>query len=92
LLLLAPRKKRFLASSYSAANCSNERHVWVILYSPGMPSHPTPQTDWGWHFDFPTTPNSAHYILAAVDMAASSQVNASSLVTTTETPLFDGRL
>jgi hypothetical protein len=27
--------------------------AWTILYSPGMPPHPAPQTDGGWYFDFP---------------------------------------
>jgi hypothetical protein len=62
--------------------------AWAILYSPGMPPHPTPQAGGGWYFDFPTDPNSVHYVLAAVNMAASSDVAASILVTTTGTPVF----
>jgi hypothetical protein len=62
--------------------------AWAILYSPGMPPHPTPQTGGGWYFDFPTDPNSVHYVIAAVNMAASSYVDASILVTTTGTPVF----
>ena len=62
--------------------------AWSILYSPGMPPHPTPQTGGGWYFDFPIAPNSVHYVLAAVSIAASSSVGASILVTTTETPVF----
>ena len=62
--------------------------AWSILYSPGMPRHPTPKIGGGWYFDFPTDPNSVHYVLAAVNMAASSYVNASIVVTTTETPVF----
>jgi len=45
--------------------------TWAILYSPGMPPHPTPQIGGGWYFDFSTDPNSVHYVLAAVSMAAS---------------------
>lgn len=62
--------------------------AWSILYSPGMPPHPTPQTGGGWYFDFPTAPNSVHYVLAAVNMAASNYVDATILVTTTGTPAF----
>src|SRR5271170_7809100 len=62
--------------------------AWSNLYSPRMPPHPTPQTGGGWYFDFPTAPNSVHYVLAAVSIAASSSVDASILVTTTETPVF----
>jgi hypothetical protein len=62
--------------------------AWSILYSPGMPPHPTPRTGGGWSFNFPTDPNSVHYVLAAVSMAASSYVDASILVTTTGTPAF----
>ena len=65
-----------------------DAQAWSILYSPGMPPHPTPRTGGGWYFDFPTDPNSVHYVLAAVNMAASSYVNARILVTTTGTPEF----
>ena len=61
--------------------------AWDILYSPGMPPHPMPQTG-GWYVDLPAAPNSIHYLLAAVNMAASSSVDASILVTTTGTPIF----
>jgi hypothetical protein len=62
--------------------------AWSILYSPGMPPHPTPQAGGGWYFGFPTDPNSVHYALAAVSMVASSYVSAAILVTTTGTPVF----
>lgn len=62
--------------------------AWSILYSPGMQAHPTPHTGGGWYFDFPTDPNSVHYVLAAVNMAASGYVDASILVTATGTPVF----
>jgi hypothetical protein len=62
--------------------------TWAILYSPGMPSHLTPQIGGGWYFDFPTDPNSVHYVLAAVSTAASSYVDANISVTTTGTPVF----
>ena len=62
--------------------------AWSILYSPGMPPHPTPRTGGGWYFNFPTDPNSVHYVLAAVNMAATSYVDADIIVTTTGTPAF----
>jgi hypothetical protein len=62
--------------------------AWDILYSPGMPPHPTPQPDGGWYLDFPSAPNSVHYVLAAVNVTASSSVDASILVTTTGAPIF----
>jgi hypothetical protein len=46
-----------------------EPEAWAILYSSGMPPHPTSQTGGGWYFDFPTAPGSVHYVLAAVNIA-----------------------
>jgi hypothetical protein len=62
--------------------------AWSISYSPGMPPHPAPQDGGGWYFDFPTNPNSVHYVLAAVNMIASSYVEAKISVATTGTPVF----
>jgi hypothetical protein len=62
--------------------------AWSILYSPGMPLHPTPLAGKGWYFDFPADPNSVYYALAAVNTVASSYVNAAILVATTGTPVF----
>jgi hypothetical protein len=50
-----------------------------------MPPHPTPQKGGEWYFDFPTEPNSVHYVLAAVNMAAASDVEANISVPTIET-------
>jgi hypothetical protein len=47
-----------------------------------------PQTGGGWYFNFPNGPGSVHYVLAAVNMAASSSVEASISVATTGTALF----
>lgn len=62
--------------------------AWSILYSAGMPQHPAPRPGGAWYFDFPRIPNSVNYVLAAVNMAASSHVEASILVATTESPVF----
>jgi hypothetical protein len=62
--------------------------AWLIAYSSGMPPQPTAQPGGGWYFDFPTDPNSVHYVLAAVNMAAFSYVDATILVTTTQSPVF----
>ena len=62
--------------------------AWSISYSPGMPPHPAPQDGGGWYFDFPTNPNSVHYVLAPVNMIASSYVEAKISVATTGTPVF----
>jgi len=43
---------------------------WAILYSPGMPPASGTQIGGGWYFDFPSDPNSVHYVLAAASMAA----------------------
>jgi hypothetical protein len=60
--------------------------VYPLLPGNAATSHATGRR--GWYFDFPTVPNSVHYVLAAVNMAASSYVNASILVTTTEATVF----
>jgi hypothetical protein len=39
-----------------------DAQAWSILYSPGMPPHPTAQAGGGWYFDFPTAPNSVNYV------------------------------
>jgi hypothetical protein len=75
-------------SSPGSTVVSMTAQAWSILYSPGMPPHPTPQTGGGWYFDFPTAPNSIHYLLTAVNMAASDSVDADILVTTSGTPVF----
>jgi hypothetical protein len=62
--------------------------AWSIRYSPGMPPHPIPQTSGGWYFDFPTSPNSVHYVLAAVNITAFSYVEAKISVNITGTPVF----
>ncbi len=77
-----------LASRQSSTGVPMNAEAWSILYSPGMPPHPTPQTGGGWYFDFPTAPGSVHYVLAGVNIAASSSVDASISVTTTATPVF----
>src|SRR5271170_3465257 len=56
----------------SSTSVPMNAEAWSIRYSPGMPPHPTPQTGGGSYLDFPTDPNSVHYVLAAVNMAASS--------------------
>ena len=66
-----------------------DAEAWAILYSPGMPPHPTPHTGSnGWYFDFPNAAGSVNYVLAAVNMAASSSVDANISVTTIGTPEF----
>ena len=76
------------APSARSTDVPMNAEAWSILYSPGMPPHPTLQTGGGWYFDFPSDPSSVHYVLATVNMAASSQVDANILVTTTGTPMF----
>jgi hypothetical protein len=78
------------ASTLPSTEVPMNAQAWSIMYSPGMPPHPTLQTGGGWYFDFPTAPSSVHYVLAAVSLAASVSVDASILVTTTESepPMF----
>jgi hypothetical protein len=78
-----------LASAQSAVPMSAQD--WLILFSPGMPHHPTPQAG-GWYFDFPSAPGSVHYVLVPVDMAATTSVSARVTVTTTGKPVFDYKL
>ena len=88
LLLIAARNGSSPLAAQTSTVVSMNAQAWAILYSPGMPPHPTPQIGGGWYFDFPTDPNSVHYVLAAVSMAASGDVDANISVTTTETPIF----
>jgi len=88
LLLIAARNGSSPLAAQTSTVVPMDVRAWAILYSPGMPPHPTPQLGGGWYFDFPTDPNSVHYVLAAVSMAASGDVNANISVTTTETPIF----
>ena len=76
------------APSPASTTVPMSAEAWSIRYSPGMPPHPTPQTSGGWYFDFPMSPNSVHYVLAAVNMTASSYVEAKISVATTGTPVF----
>ena len=75
-----------LAACNDNASVPMNAEAWSISYSPGMPPHPAPQNGGGWYFDFPTNPNSVHYVLAAVNMTASSYVEAKISVATTGTP------
>ena len=87
LLLLAVCLQGFAAAPAPSLSVGLlKAEAWSILYSPGMPPHPTPRKGGGWYFNFPTDPNSVHYVLAAVNMAASSFVDAGILVTTTGRP------
>jgi hypothetical protein len=63
--------------------------AWTILYSPGMPAHPSPRETGGWYFDFPSAPGSVHYVTAAVNMIASKSVSAIIEVTTAGPPIFE---
>jgi hypothetical protein len=66
-----------------------DAQAWAILYSPGMPAHPSSRETGGWYFDFPSAPGSVHYVTAAVNMIASKNVSANIEVTTTGTPTFE---
>jgi hypothetical protein len=89
----------FILASLLLSACNDDRSLaakvpmnaqaWSILYSPGMPPHPTPQRGGGWYFDFPSGSNSSvNYVLAAVNIAGSSSVRASLSVTTTGKVVF----
>ncbi len=69
-----------------------DAQAWAILYSPGMPAHPSPREMGGWFFDFPSAPGSVHYVTAAGNMTAAKSVSASIEVTTTGTPTFEYKL
>ena len=66
-----------------------DAQAWAILYSPGMPAHPSPREMGGWFFDFPSAPGSVHYVTAAGNMTAAKSVSANIEVTTTGTPTFE---
>jgi hypothetical protein len=68
---------------------SMDAQAWAILYSPGMPAHPSPRETGGWYFDFPSAPGSVHYVTATVNMTASKSVSASIEITTAGTPTFE---
>jgi hypothetical protein len=88
LLLIAAHNGSSPLATAGSTGVPMNVQAWAILYSPGMPPHPTPQKGGGWYFDFPTEPNSVHYALAAVNMAAVSDVEAKLSVATTGTPAF----
>ena len=88
LLLLTACNDAGLSATPGSTVVPMDARAWSILYSPGMPSHPTAQTAGGWYFDFPTAPNSVHYVLATVNMSASTSVDASISVSTTGAPVF----
>jgi hypothetical protein len=88
LLLIAARNGSSPLAAQTSTVVPMDARAWAILYSPGMPPHPTPQIGGGWYFEFPTDPNSVHYVLAAVNVAASSDVDATISVITTGTPVF----
>jgi hypothetical protein len=88
LLLIAARNGSSPLAAQTSTVVPMNVQAWAILYSRGMPLHPTPQIGGGWYFDFPTDPNSVHYVLAAVSMAASGDVHATISVTTTGMPVF----
>ena len=89
LLLAACNQSRSQPAPLAQTNVvPMNAQAWDIVYSPGMPPHPTPQTGGGWYFDLPAAPNSILYVLATVNVAASSSVDTSILVTTTGAPIF----
>ena len=88
-LLVACNESESPASAQRSSIVPMDAHAWVILYSPGMPAHPSPQETGGWFFDFPSAPGSVHYVTAAVDMTASKSVSARIAVTTSGTPTFE---
>lgn len=88
LLLLAVCLQAFAVPTPRTTGGLMKAQAWSILYSPGMPPHPTLRTGGGWYFNFPTDPNSVHYVLAAVNMEASSYIDAGIQVITTGTPAF----
>jgi hypothetical protein len=88
LLLVAACNAGGSKPAQRSATVPMDARAWSILYSPGMPPHPTPRAGGGWYFDFSTAPNLVNYVLAGVKMAASSYVEARILVTTTKTPVF----
>jgi len=66
LLLIAARSGSSPLRAQTSTVVPMNVQTRAILHSPGMPPHPTPQTGGGWYFDFPTAPNSVHYVVAAV--------------------------
>ena len=78
LVLAACNDNDLIAATHAIINAivPMNAEAWSISYSPGMPPHPAPQDGGGWYFDFPTNPNSVQYVLAAVNMTASSYVEA----------------
>jgi hypothetical protein len=88
LLLVAACNAGGSKPAQRSATVPINAQAWSILYSPGMPPHPIPRKGKGWYFNFPTEPNSVHYVLVAVNMVASRYVDASILVTTTGKPTF----
>jgi hypothetical protein len=70
-------------------NVSMNAGAWSFLYSPTMPTHPTPHPD-GWSFDFPAQ-DGVHYLVQPVTGYVSGSARAKFRVETTGTPFFDWR-
>jgi hypothetical protein len=72
-----------------------EAAAWNILYSPAMPSHPTP-TYGGWYFDFPscngTNECSVHYVTVPLGLSVTEFVRAGFEIATTGKPVFHYKL
>ena len=57
------------AEANAATSAGADPDAWVIgpivrgrNYSEGVPLHPTPRRDGGWHIDLPRAPGSVHYV------------------------------
>jgi hypothetical protein len=64
--------------------------AWNILFSKGMPAHPTAIGS-GWYFEFPKVPGSVHYVTTSVSMAAGDFVRAEMEVQAEPSTVFDYR-
>jgi len=70
------------------AGISLEADQWNILYSRGMPLHPVADPI-GWHFDFPGTPGSVHYVTTQVSGYATTEINATINIEASFATIFD---
>ena len=75
----------------ATASVSMNPAAWVFQYSPGMPPTPTGDPAGGWAFDFPTRPNSVHYLVTTANPRPTVNVSMNFEISASADAVFDFR-